>query len=157
MSEIVIEPAKLGEALANIAKEHRKALDSAAKAAALKLKAYLVQYTDELGITDTGVYKNSFVVTDNSVNNEAPHAGIVELGARPHAVSEEGRQAIKSWCMRKLGLDEKEAESASWAIANKIRMVGQTPRYVMRDSIPKAREFFNEEFSRIMKGLENKP
>jgi hypothetical protein len=34
------------------------------------------------------------------LRNDAPHAGIVELGARPHRVSQEGIQSIARWAMR---------------------------------------------------------
>jgi len=128
----------------------RNAVKIAAKAAALKLKTYLVRKTDQLGITYQGVYKGGFRATENSVVNDAPHAGIVELGARPHKVSKEGREAIKRWAMIKLGLAEPEAESASWGIAKTIEMVGQEGYYVMRDAIPKAVEFYKEELTRII-------
>jgi hypothetical protein len=36
------------------------------------------------------------------LRNDAPHAGIVELGARPHPVSQEGIQALARWAMRNI-------------------------------------------------------
>lgn len=34
------------------------------------------------------------------IENSAPYIGVLELGARPHAVSEEGRLAIFEWVLR---------------------------------------------------------
>ncbi len=162
-----------------------QAMQKAARAAAQKLKAYLVDEVDSLGITYQGIYRNSFVVKGNSVSNTAPHAGIIELGARPHAVSEEGFQAIKEWVRVKLlgrppeswtglkkaakdriagktnnigGLnallgvktEDDEAEGIARAIVAKIRREGQKPRYVMRNALPKASEYFKQEFERVI-------
>jgi hypothetical protein len=123
----------------------------AIKRAARRLRDYLRELTDELGINDTGAYRKGFVALDDRVENTAPHAPIVEEGARPHDVGVAGRLAIKSWAMRKLGLDEKEAERASFAIANKIKIEGQVGHFLMRDSSPTALEFFAQEFERLMK------
>lgn len=35
------------------------------------------------------------------VKNDAPYAGIIERGARPHAVSPEGVEAIRQWVIKK--------------------------------------------------------
>jgi hypothetical protein len=141
---------ELVERLGADVQAHVRQVEKARHAAALHLKAYLVELTDEMGITDMGIYKNSFVVEGGSVTNEAPHAGIVELGARPHKTSQEGREAIRAWCVRKLGLSEEEAESASWAIVQKHAEVGQEGRYVMKSALPKALEFFHAELSRVL-------
>lgn len=157
------------------------AMNKGARAAAYKLKAYLVDHVDELGITYMGIYRNSFEVDGNSVINTAPHSGIIELGARPHKVSEEGFRAIKQWVRVKLlglpaeswsglrseaeareagdaglaGLNalfkvKDEAEGITWAIVKKIEREGQEPKYVMRNAIPKATQYFKEEFERIL-------
>lgn len=150
MTAITIDPTKVAEAIREEAKKVRGSLKIAARAAAYRLKAYLIEETDRLGITDRGIFKNSFVVSDVTVINEAPHAGMVEMGTRPHHVGREGREALKAWCMRKLGLSEQEAEGASWAIAQKIAAVGTTGRFIFRDSLPKAYEFFQEELLFIL-------
>ena len=147
---IKLNAAELPDALRKEGTRIQGAIKTAAKAAALKLKTYLVRETDRLGITYQGTYKGGFRATENSVVNDAPHAGIVELGARPHKVSKEGREAIKRWAMIKLGLTEKDAESASWGIAKNIEMVGQEGYYVMRNAIPKAVAFYKDELTRIL-------
>lgn len=151
MSSIKINPRELAVVLRKEDARLRKAVSQAANAAARKLKTYMVRETDRKGITDRGIYKSSFVVNKNVVSNEAPHAGIVEMGTRPHFVGKEGREALALWCMRKLGLTYADAQSASWAIAHKIAEVGTEGRYVFRDALPKAVEFFQQELARIIK------
>lgn len=153
-----MRPDQLPRALRAEGERIRRAIPKAARAAAQRFKARLVARTDELGITDTGILKNSWRVTPGgdadgavaTVYSDAPHAGVVELGARPHVVSLEGRESIARWAMRKLGLDEKEAERASFAIAKKLELVGQKPRYLVRDALPDARRYFAEELVRVM-------
>ena len=145
---IKISMEDLSAALRKDAEKRLELFEIAQRRAAHRLVSHLVQLTDDLGITYLGTYKAHFHVVERdgkiSVDNDAPHAGLVENGARPHEVSLEGRAAIKVWCMRKLGLDEKEAERATWAICEKIKKVGQAPRYVMRQSIQRAREFLKD-------------
>lgn len=149
--EIKIKPEELAGTLRGEGERIRQAVKLAVRAAANKLKAYLVRQVDKLGITYQGVYKGGFRVTDNGVHNDAPHAGLVERGARPHKVSKEGREAIKKWAMIKLGLAEPEAEEASWGIAKTIEKVGQEGYYVMRDALPMATQFYKEELQRILR------
>lgn len=92
--------------------------------------------------------------------NDAPHAGIVELGARPHRVNAEGWQAIYEWVRRHpemygatkprtkasattaqlvkmgpfKGLDP-EISRITWAIVKKIQKFGQKPTFFVRDSL----------------------
>ena len=152
-----LRPDQLPGALRGEGARIRRAIPKAARAAAMRLKSRLVQRTDELGITDTGILKNSWRVGAGgesgaaaTVYSDAPYAGVVELGARPHAVSLDGRQSIARWAMRKLGLDEKEAERAAFAIAKKLELVGQKPRYLVRDCLPDAKRYFAEELVRVM-------
>lgn len=147
----------------------------AAHRAAQKLRLYLRQRTDELKITDLGSYKAGFQVVGESVVNDAPHAGIVELGARPHPVSKEGVEAIARWVRRKLRITPTppagitpnvnnvstrprrptvdEALQIAQAIAQKIRREGQAPRYVMRDSLPRAVAFYKQELEALLSGV----
>lgn len=161
MSSIAIKPddvAKMMEA------ENKKALwmlDDACRAAALRMVTFLANLVDDLGITYLGTYKLSLHVELVeglwTVLADAPHAGIVELGARPHPVSEEGRLAIKTWAERKLGLTEDQAEEASWAICKKIENEGVDGHFLMRDSQPQAKQFLREELARILSAEAGKP
>lgn len=156
----------------------RRCVEQAARAAAHRLKAHLVAETSRLGVVDMGIYKNSFVVRDKTVTNEAPHAGIIELGARPHKVSLQGVIAIAEWVVRKLRLRKErttaqrsrskdptkthsmrrlkwpEAMKIAWAIAKKIEREGQKPRHIMRDALPQARAFFHHELTRRLEKTE---
>jgi hypothetical protein len=157
VNAIKISAADLPKALRRKGEAIKGAIPKAARAASLRLKTYLANQSDKLGITYQGTYKNGFRATDRGVVNDAPHAGIVEEGARPHKVSKEGREAIKRWCMIKLGLDEANAESASWAIAKTIEQHGQEGRHVMRKALPMAKKFFREELQRILREEKSKP
>lgn len=145
----------LKAALIGESKRASRALPKAAIAAARKFVRHLVERTDEMGITDRGILKNSWRAERRgngaTVFSDAPHAGIVELGARPHKVSKEGRENIAAWAMRKLGLSAEEAQAASWAFVKKLNVKGQEPTYLVQDAIPAARRFFAEEFARVMR------
>lgn len=155
----------------------RRCVDLAEKAAARLLMVYLRKRADELKITDLGTYKRGLIVWDKTVIATAPHSGIVELGARPHKVSLDGIIAIAFWVRRKLRQTYRrtsmqrarknpeqehgsrkyqwdEAFEIAWAIAKSIEKRGQAPRYVMRDSLPKAREFMSEELARRLLEVE---
>lgn len=99
------------------------------------------------------------------LRNTAPHAGIVELGARPHKTSAEGWLAIYDWVVRhrvELGLVTKtgkarrvrkgtvavnaklpdggkgldpEIASITWAIVLKLERKGQEPTYFVKSSL----------------------
>lgn len=96
---------------------------------------------------DLGQLKNSWrdtasrpgtatMTTVAEVFNDAPYAGIVELGARPHPVSREGQLAILEWVQRHFrGEDEKAQRRIARAIVHKIRREGQRPTYFVRDSL----------------------
>lgn len=154
MGSITIKPSQLANALRREAERHRGALPQAAFAAANRLKAKMMEATDAEGITDRGSYKNSFVVlrSGNSVRvaNTAPHAGIIESGARPHAVSKEGIEALAAWAVRKLGVSAEESERVAYAIANGIAVRGQRGRFIFRDHMHLASRYFAEELGRII-------
>ena len=122
MSEIRIEAAKLGSALVERGQDVFEIALRAAFAAALHLVSHLVAKTDDMGITDLGVYKNSHHAEQTEYGarafNDAPHSGIVEAGARPHFLPKEGIEALERWAIRKLGVAEKDARGVAWAIAN---------------------------------------
>lgn len=157
MSEIRIEARKLGAALIQTGQDIQAAALRAAFSAAMRLVGYLVKKTDEMGITDLGVFKGAFQAepTPNGAVafNDAPHSGIVELGARPHFVSADGIDALERWCVRKLHLSVEEARFAAWAIATNIAKVGIKGRFVMRDSQDQAKLFYEIELNRELHEL----
>ena len=142
-------------------KEARKApalLHRAAVRAAHRGKARLVAATDEKGITDMGQYKNSFKVERGPKGepavlfNDSPHAGIIELGARPHPVSAAGLKALAEWALRKLDVkDEREAMRVAKAIARKLAKEGQKGRFVFAENQELLGRYFREEFERLLR------
>jgi len=107
--------------------------------------------------TDLGQMRNSWrvVVTKDNQNiiliNDAPHAGIIEEGARPHNVNFEGRLAIERWAMRQLGVDRKIAAAVTEGIVNKLQRHGQKGHYIVRDALPTMRLLAKKEVERRLK------
>lgn len=62
-------------------------------------------------------------VTGSSLN----YAASVELGTKPHPVSDSGIRALADWVRLKLGYSEEEAEKMAHGIAWKIRHYGTKP------------------------------
>lgn len=97
---------------------------------------------------DRGQLRNAWKVvptpTGAELFNDAPHAGIVELGSRPHRPP---FRPILEWVVRVLGTGKKSFEDYSEvephlfgiakAIVRKIEAEGTRPRYMVRDSLPK--------------------
>lgn len=159
MTTHYVTPAQLGKALAKEARKAPALLARAAVRAAHRGKGRLVAATDEKGITDMGQYKNSFKVerldekTPAVLFNDAPMAGVIELGARPHPVSKAGREAITDWVRRKLGKrDEKEAARIAAAIVRKIGRDGQKGRFVFKDEQALLTKYWREEMERALRG-----
>ncbi len=123
--------------LLRIEREVRAAIGRGILAGAERGRRVLVARTPE----DQGLMQKSWEVLPQPgggavLRNDAPYAGVVEAGARPHPVSREGVENIRGWVERKLGLADREAESATWGIVNKLRRVGQKPTYFVRKSLP---------------------
>lgn len=105
--------------------------------------------------------------------NDAPHISIVELGARPHAVSREGWEAIYEWVRRhyrtqtggvytlggagkmvsrsKDGRRDPRIEAITWAIVRKIKREGQKPTFFVRNSVDDLRQVMAYELDREIK------
>lgn len=156
---INIRPQQLGSALRADAVRVRRTMPRAAYAAAMRLGAHVANEIDRRGITDQGILKGSVrarrTATGATMEVTAPHAGMVELGTRPHRVSKAAREAIARWAVRKLGLSERDAQRAAWFIGQKIEREGTAPTYVVRDSLPAARRFFAEEMVRMLNSRRN--
>ena len=154
MPTISIKPKQLASALRGEGKRVARAIVTGSYRAAQRFKAHLVDQCDARGITDQGVFKNAFRVVKTTggatVSNDAPHAGVIELGARPHPIGAPVRALIAAWCVRKLGMDPKDAARMAYFIGLKIEREGQKPTYIIRNNLPKAKVFFAEEVVRIL-------
>lgn len=101
----IVDPDRVQHDLAKINKVIRKAVIKGIRSGAHAGRAILVKRSPK----DTGQLKASWRVSVGEgmeiaqIFNDAPHAGIVEHGARPHPVSEEGRKAIREWVIRHFG------------------------------------------------------
>jgi hypothetical protein len=132
----------LKKRMATLPKEVRNGL----RRAAHRGRALIVDKTP----VDTGAMKNAWRVVDvdNGAHllNDAPYAGVIEKGARPHTVSAEGRASIQRWVKRKLQIrDDKEAEGIMWAIVKKIEKEGYKGTFAVQNSMEEFRRFAAEE------------
>jgi hypothetical protein len=106
MSTFTIRPSEVASVLRAHAKSFPMAVKAGAGLAAQRGRTHLVRTSP----VDTGMYKNSWVVLDLAMGmesrvtleNNAPHAGIIELGARPHPVGRAGIEALTQWVKRKI-------------------------------------------------------
>ena len=79
----------------------------------------------KLDKVDTGFLLKSGNINRSFLEKEivytAPHASVVEFGSTPHMPPVD---PLIKWARRKLGLNQKEANSAGWAIAMAIKERG---------------------------------
>lgn len=141
----------------------REATLRGVRMAAQRTKSILVSRTP----VDTGQLKNTWRKRDISsihagkytnlqgpvaeVYNDAPHAGIVEMGARPHGVNAEGRASILRWVERHFsGLSPQEMEGIVFAIVAKLKKHGQKATYFVRNSMPEVEKAVHAEIERAI-------
>lgn len=106
MPEYVLRPGDLAPAFRRLSGNLRKAVERGMISAAHRGRAILVRATP----VNTGQLKAAWLVVIGGwlagfiaeVVNDAPHAGVIEAGARPHAVSRAGVEAIRRWVMLKM-------------------------------------------------------
>ena len=110
---------------------------------------------------DRGQARNAWKVVPThdgaELFNDAPHAGILELGSRPHHPP---FRPILEWVVRKMGtgkksfVDYSEVEPHLFAIAKsivrKIAAEGTRPHYMVRDSLPKLTEIVKREVDKAL-------
>jgi len=142
---------------------------------------------------DQGQLKNSWKVRKSmgsgiggdslaaTLTNDAPHAGIVEGGARPHKVGLAGWMAIYDWARRNIqftttlksgknkGKQSKPRSMShdeysnpmlseiTWGIVNRIAKFGQEPTYFVRNSMWQLHNIAIQEVAKALEKLANKP
>lgn len=104
---------------------------------------------------DTGQYANSWDYRADeksaTIGNYAPHAPIIEFGARPHRPP---LKPLLEWAKRVLQDPSQPPDYSNhvWALAiytrNKIEKYGQAPKHVMTNQIPMIIERIDEELKR---------
>lgn len=174
MATIRLKASQVGRELRARDRKVRRAVNRGVREAAHAGRYTLVRATNEADLVYRGQFKNSWQVRrarrrhgfqDWHLENDAPHAGIIERGARPHPVSPEGRAAIMEWVARKvLGMRmskqmrafvesggtakpwrrsptrrtrEKlqQLQAITWGIVRKLNREGQEGRFIVRDNL----------------------
>jgi len=168
MPVVTIRPGQLGAVIKRDAKVYRMSIEQGVRLAAQRVVSYL----KSISPVYDGAFRAAWTVLKDSsgmaqVSNSAPHAGVIEAGARPHAVSAEGREAIREWVRkvvtrvssltgpgrgkqgpsrkssRALTRAEAEGPLAWWvdeiteAIIRKLREKGQKGHWLVRDNLDK--------------------
>lgn len=158
---IEVSAKDIGKVLATDDKTRRRAMHVGLRRAAHIGRGILVQQATNRGKIDRGQYRAAFrIVREHgaraldrrqgatyTILNDAPYAGVIELGARPHKVSEAGREAIREWVRRKvLGFSASEADEnaivdeITMGIVKKLEIKGQQGTFIVRDSLPILRD-----------------
>lgn len=167
MPTISIKPGQLGATIRKGAVANQKAVQQGVAVAAQRTVAHLKRISP---VYD-GLFKNAWKVITSGrlgafITNDAPYAGVIEAGARPHGVSAEGREAIREWVRKKVTLinvykgpgkgkqgpvhkrtrsltrNEADGEFAPWvdeitnAIIHKLATKGQKGLWLVRDNLP---------------------
>lgn len=88
------------------------------------------------GVIDEGTLLKSGNINRKFLEKEivysAPHAKWIEYGTEPHFPP---IAPLEAWAKRKLGLNDKEAKSAAFGIANKINEEGSEPKPFLREAV----------------------
>lgn len=105
---------------------------------ALDIQSQSKQNLVDSGTIDNGELLKSSDGTMRTSENQvsfsflAPYADFIEYGTDPHYPP---YTPIFQWCMRKLGLSEKEANQRAHQIINKIGKYGTEPNPFVRNAI----------------------
>lgn len=156
-----VAPQDVAKLLAKLGKAAPIAIAKGVRRSTARGVATLVQRNP----VDTGNMKASWRSTNGGIDsiakieNKAPHAGIVENGARPHPVSQEGWMAIYQWARRhfsgsgksnKDGLDSGLAAITN-GIVHKLRTKGQHPTLFVKDSRDDLARFARSEVEKALR------
>lgn len=130
-----ISPGQVGARLRADAKDRGQKVQAALReAAALGAEVVARNAPRDLGILAASIKVQGRETPE--IRATAPHAGIVELGSRPH-IPPIG--PLLDWAKRH-GLDA----SAAYALQQKIAREGTRPRHFMRSKLPELRSILNE-------------
>jgi len=144
---IKVDIRDLHKYLARDIKKATKAIEEGQAAAAQRGRTVLVRKTP----VDTGQMKGAWKAGKDYIHNDAPHAGIVEKGARPHKVSRAGIESLTEWARRQLGLPDDQAKSVAWAVAKKLEKEGQKGTFFVEELTPKIAKMLQQEVERRLK------
>lgn len=136
MAVVKVPPGKLGVLIKSRTSRNPAAIMKGLEAAANRGRGVL---TEAMPVYK-GHLKNAWDVLkpgprEVALYNDAPYAGIIERGARPHSVSPEGFAAIREWVRIKIGGSDAEIDSITHAIVWKFRQVGRRGDFPVRKSM----------------------
>lgn len=180
MATVQIHGSRMGAVFRAMAKRHPAAVRAGLRDGAERGRTLMKRLTP----VDLHTMINAWEVHTQpygaSLDNTAPHAGIIEGGARPHGVSKEGQASIREWVIRnleiatvkrgksagkarKLNSREKAAlktdpaadyakavDSVVFAICETIRRKGTTGKFMVRSNLEKLARFANQAIKAAM-------
>jgi hypothetical protein len=172
MARIQIKATQVGATLQAFQGKVPVAIRAGLQVAAQRGKTHLQQQSP-VGVA--GAYRAAWHVKRElngwSLENDAPYAGVIERGARPHKVSAEGWAAIWLWVKRVLAWQvrveradrnfyfkkrrtlEQITTDITWAIVKKIEKHGQKPRWIVRNSMPLLAKWMQHEVDRQVRQI----
>lgn len=157
---IKIRPQDLPRGIMQRTDAVKKAILTGTVNGAMRGRAILVRETP----VDQGQLRASWKVRQRILGNiiaelfnDAPHAGIVEAGARPHPVNRAGIFALTRWAWRNRGLfglrSLEEAQGVAFAVAKKIALRGQVGKFFVRKQMHRIETAMRREVERSLNKL----
>ncbi len=153
MSVVHLKPGELEKVLKQTGRRMPKVVKDACKIAAERGRAVLVGKTPVYESEMKNAWKVASKGRDVAIVNQAPHAGIVERGARPHGVNAEGRKALREWVIKK-GLVGKAAGPVGSATVAGKKMAANITAVGKRSAKPQAS--FDQQVDAIVARIVNK-
>jgi len=133
---IKIDLSNLQRELSNRVVKTKQLVEEGLLSGAKKSLRILVKNTPE----DTGELSKSWKVhkamNGVTIENDAPYAGVVEEGARPHGVNAEGIRSLTAWAGRTFpGASPEAIKSIVWGVVRKLKEEGQEPTFFVKNSL----------------------
>ncbi len=132
------------------AKEMPRQIRKGLRAGVRRGKAVLVRRTPRYLGEMANSWSDREMSSGAQLHNDAPHAGVVERGARPHGVNAEGREAIEVWFMRQRGLTEIEAKAAAAGYIEKLKREGQEGLFIVEKALDELKKLAQVEIERLI-------
>lgn len=157
MARVKVDIRKLGEAWDKASGQMRGAMERGLFSGVLRGQHHLMENSP----VDTGLYQASWAVNPKSnthieLGNSAPHAPIIEYGARPHNAP---LGPLLAWAKRVLKSSsqppyyDEQVQRLARGVQKKIRERGQEPKHVLTDAIPDLIKMVEEEIAKELERI----